>query len=110
MTARQYRPDDATNPIHYRDPEKGECIDAMPEHFVQWIRKHAPDTTLREVSAMVGWMMLGFCVGNAFKYRWRKGQKTGEAAEDAERKAQWNDAMALHTLASKAHPDPRDAP
>lgn len=101
----KYDPNDATNPAHYRDPEKGECIDALPEHF----SKYAAQTLgVRDIPAarttIVRWMMLGFCVGNAFKYRWRRGRKDDVAKEDA--KAKWYGEFAVYILGDG--PDPRD--
>lgn len=85
------RPVSPVNPAHYRQEGKAECIDALREKFQ------------REHGAMGGVMFVGFCLGNAFKYRWRAGQK-GEAAED-EAKACWYEQMAAHVVEGK--PDPR---
>lgn len=102
---RIYRTGDDTNPAHYRDG-RGECIDAMPDHFAQWLARTPRGEWIQQNTRIaVRLMMLGFCVGNAFKYRWRAGQK-GDAAKD-EAKAQWYDRFAAYVLDSSAG-DPRD--
>lgn len=108
MSERVYRPEDLANPSHYREGGK-ECIDAMPEHFRKWIKDEAPSIGIyfiNNVSYAVKLMMLGFCVGNAFKYRWRRGRKDDPGKEDA--KADWYERFARHVLAPTLNPDPRD--
>lgn len=102
-------PKDPTNPGHYRDPKKGEAIDAMPEHFREWLARAGivPSTSL-EMMRAIQLMMIGFAVGNAFKYRWRKGLKAGASEELDESKGCWYDAFAMHIL-DPSNPDPRDA-
>jgi hypothetical protein len=75
----------------------------MHGYFRNWIIDRGIVPTVHNIR----WMMLGFCIGNAFKYRWRKGLKPGESEDKEEAKARWYDLMALHTLDSR-HPDPRD--
>ncbi len=94
--------DVAINPPHYRDDKRGECIDALSDHFREWLKALGFVYSTR----IVTFMMLGFCVGNAFKYRWRAGAKDGESAERDEGKARWYDQFARH-LAIPGEPDPR---
>jgi hypothetical protein len=54
---------DKTNPQHYQKDTGIECIDVS--------------------------MHLGFCLGNAFKYMWRFGDKPTESRVDDLRKAKW---------------------
>lgn len=105
MSDRQYRPNDDTNPPHHRPEGKQECIDAMPKEMIRWLDEQGIDR--RNTTPHVKLMMLGFCVGNAFKYRYRKGRKEGEPEDLEEGKARWYDEMGLHLLNDK-NPDPRD--
>jgi hypothetical protein len=108
---RHYDPEDRANPAHYRDG-RGECIDAMPAHFRDWLLAEAgiggPHEPQGDLGApkIVRWMMLGFCVGSAFKYRWRRGRKDDVGKEDA--KAAWYDAFAEHLITPEAGLDPRN--
>jgi hypothetical protein len=96
---------DAINPAHYGARTANECIDAMPAHFREWAgRNVAVVPSLMKFEDVVKLMMIGFCVGNAFKYRWRKGRK--DNADQDERKARWYDAFAQH-LVDPRLPDPR---
>lgn len=89
------RPASPVNPSHYRQEGKQECIDFIREDF------------LTRYGANLGLIaFMGFCEGNAIKYRWRAGLK-GDAAED-EAKAQWYEAMSLY--AQNGGPDPRVGP
>lgn len=98
---------DPVNPRHYYGKNGQQCIDAMPDHFREWAgRNMAVVPSLLKFEDVVKLMMLGFCLGNAFKYRWRKGRK--DDADQEERKAQWYDAFARHVL-DPTHPDPRSA-
>lgn len=92
---------DQINPIYYRDGGV-ECIDAMPEYFREWLAKRP------HFIQSVNLMMLGFCLGNAFKYRWRAGGKKGEPIDRDLTKAEWYEAFALH-LVDASKPDPRGA-
>ena len=58
------------HPSHYKQEGETECIEAM--------RLLLGD----EVVA-------GFCKGNAFKYRWRAGRKSGNSYEQDSAKAEW---------------------
>ena len=107
MSERTYRPEDKTNPRHYRQGGQ-ECIDAMRDHLDDWFASDLVGTHTTAYATPSDWMHIGFCVGNAFKYRWRAGEKEGQPAEQDEAKAQWYDAMALHLL-DPNNPDPRDA-
>lgn len=97
-----YRAADHTNPDYYRKDGQ-ECIDVMPSHFCDYLQR-ADDG-----GECVRFMMVGFCAGNAFKYRWRAGDKPGQVTEKDLSKAEWYDAMALHLL-DDSNPDPRDTP
>lgn len=90
---------DAVNPTHYRAGGV-ECIDAMPAHFREWLAKRP------HFIQSVNLMMVGFCLGNAFKYRWRAGEKAGEPSARDLAKAEWYEAFAAHVL-DPANPDPR---
>lgn len=85
MTTRTYDENDASNPAHYRDPDKGEAIDAMRREFGDLA-------------------VVAFCRLNAFKYRWRAGKK-GPPDTDL-RKAAWYDAFAAFVEGNGT--DPRD--
>lgn len=101
---------DAINPAHYRDGDKGECIDAMPKFFETWLHENGrgdPPGGFGELQRRVQFMMLGFCLGNAFKYRWRKGRKDDVDQEVG--KARWYDAFALHVLHPDRNRDPRSS-
>lgn len=84
-----YRPDDPTNPEHYRTTER-ECIDL--------IRDKLGDEGF-----------LDFCQGNAMKYRHRAGLKSGTTAEVDIKKAEWYEMMYDHVLYGMPEhfPDPR---
>lgn len=58
------------HPSHYQNEDGHECIDVM--------RKMFGDEVVR-----------GFCKGNAFKYRFRAGKKTGNTYEQDIEKAEW---------------------
>ena len=96
MTERIYRPGDTTNPLHYRREGQQECIDAMREDFVRRFGERGED------------MFVGFCLGNAFKYRWRAGHKEGTSAESDTAKAEWYEQMANHLRYPEMFPDPRE--
>lgn len=95
-TERKYRPEDVRNPSHYRQDGQQECIDAMQEDFLRRFEEHGAD------------MFIGFCLGNAFKYRWRAGRKDGAPAEHDLSKAEWYEAMANHVRWPEKFRDPRD--
>jgi hypothetical protein len=112
---RTYRDDDLANPKHHRHDGQ-ETIDLMPQHMWEWL------TTIgiihlgsqfdilnpRVATRLVKVMMLGFCVGNAFKYRRRMGHKDGESEAKEMGKIMWYEMYACHLLDPDNHPDPRD--
>ena len=63
------------HPSHYNIPGKNECIVEMEEKF----GKEA---------------VYYFCVLNAFKYRYRAGEKEGNSYEQYEKKAKWYETYA----------------
>ena len=63
------------HPSHYNIPGKNECIVEMEEKF----GKEA---------------VYYFCVLNAFKYRYRAGEKEGNSYEQDENKAKWYETYA----------------
>lgn len=63
------------HPSHYNIPGKKECIVEMEEKF----GKEA---------------VYYFCVLNAFKYRYRAGEKEGNSYEQDENKAKWYETYA----------------
>ena len=83
---RDGRPVDTSNPSYYRS-DGVECID--------YIRKELGDIAF-----------IGFCRGNAIKYKWRSGLKGNASACIA--KAKWYDQMADHVASDGTAPDPRD--
>ena len=94
------------NPAYYKKDGQ-ECIDAMPAHMRAWFNAHIARLHVAPAPPADVLMMLGFCLGSAFAYRWRKGDKPGQSPELEESKAQWFDAMALHIL-NPQNPDPRN--
>lgn len=88
MSERIYRAEDQTNPAHYRKGGQ-EAIDAM--------RTEYGDAAV-----------YAFCKLNAFKYRWRAGDKVGESREKDLAKADWYEAYANHLIDPEHYPDPRD--
>lgn len=106
---REYRDDDQANPGHYRKDGR-ECIDDMPAYFRLWLDEHAEQIGWPLPNLTRTWcirlMMLGFCLGNEFKYSWRKGKKDPVPKEES--KIRWYVAMALHWLDPATSPDPRD--
>ena len=85
---REYRPNDETNPGHYRIEGRKECIDE--------IRIELGDEGF-----------IAFCCGNAMKYRYRAGLKSGEGIQGLY-KARWYEEMAMHVKLPERHRDPRD--
>jgi len=79
------RPTDPVNPSHYR---------SGGEETIDKIRRMLGDERF-----------IGFCLGNAIKYRDRAGKK-GDADTDL-RKALWYDQMASHVENPMMSPDPR---
>jgi len=57
--------------------------------------------------AMTDDQFIGFCVGNAIKYKDRAGHKEGQPAEQDIKKAVWYMRMAEHVKFPGAYPDPR---
>jgi hypothetical protein len=88
--------------------KKTECIDAMWVYFHDWVEENEPAAFGAEQRMLAKMMFLGFCLGNAFKYRYRKGHK-GLSDED-EAKAQWYSQMARHKRNPEVEPDPRAKP
>lgn len=86
--SRQYRPDDPTNPAHYRDGQE-EAIDRI---------RHA--LTPQEFE--------GYCLGNAMKYEIRAGKKGDNPVEQDLAKAHWYRQMRAHAQSLGRVPDPRD--
>lgn len=93
---RQYRAENQANPEHYRKDGK-ECIDAMREDFIERFGEEDGIT-----------MLVGFCLGNAFKYGWRGGLKLGQSVKLDTDKATWYQQMAFHIRDPELFPDPRD--
>lgn len=83
---RLYRQNDVVNPLHYRTGGK-ECIDIIRE-------------TLGDD------LFIGYCKGNAMKYRHRAGRKGHSSICLA--KAEWYSQMALHVSDPENEKDPRD--
>ena len=71
--------DNVNHPSHYQQEGRKECIVEMEEKF--------------GVKA-VYW----FCKLNAYKYRYRAGNKDGNSAEQDEAKAKWYDKKAEEML------------
>lgn len=74
-------------------------FDRPPQHYSG--AEEAIDVIRRELGDE---KFIGFCLGNAMKYRLRSGRKPG-ADTDLE-KASWYEQMARH-VEDPRHPDPR---
>jgi hypothetical protein len=87
-------------PEHYTSG-KEECIDAMKRHMTAFAISLPLGISLGDV------MMIGFCIGNAFKYGWRRGKKDGHTAAEDDAKAEWYEQMAFHVMRPEITADPR---
>lgn len=114
------------NPPHYRQAGRSECIDVMETYFVEWLRTSEGQHMLERcglsqllivrasgllaptiLRVLAKFLMLGFCLGNAFKYRYRQGRKAGaDPAVDAA-KAAWYAKMGPHKADPMLCEDPR---